>query len=214
MILEEETFKKFGYYPRDLKHQSHKKILAKCDECGKIRILSKNSYHSLCKSCVRIERKRPNYGKHFSDETKQKISDNHADFRGEKCSFYGKHHTKETKEKIRKTRKERKIGIGENNPHWKGGISFESYCIKFNDDFRERVREFWDRKCVVCGKTEKEQMEEMKNNGKTPFRLAVHHVTYNKETCCDESIPLFVTLCIKCHSKTNFNEEYWQNEFK
>lgn len=28
MILEEETFEKFGYYPKDIKPQSHKKVLA------------------------------------------------------------------------------------------------------------------------------------------------------------------------------------------
>lgn len=31
-----------------------------------------------------------NYGKHLSEETKQKIKENHADTRGEKCYWYGK----------------------------------------------------------------------------------------------------------------------------
>jgi hypothetical protein len=52
MILEEETFKAYGYYLRDLKHKSGKRILATCDECGIVRETSKNSYHSLCNSCV------------------------------------------------------------------------------------------------------------------------------------------------------------------
>src|SRR5208337_386546 len=30
--------------------------------------------------------------------------------------------------------------IGEKSPGWKGGISFEPYCIKFNKEFKERVR--------------------------------------------------------------------------
>lgn len=51
MILEEETYRKFGYYPSDWAPRSHKKILAACDECGKVRVISKGAYRSLCKSC-------------------------------------------------------------------------------------------------------------------------------------------------------------------
>ena len=51
MILEEETFKKFGYYPSELLPNSGKKILAACDDCGKVRINRKNTYRSLCRSC-------------------------------------------------------------------------------------------------------------------------------------------------------------------
>lgn len=71
MILEEETFKKFGYYPKILKHQSNKKILAVCNKCGKIRVTSKNIYHDLCVSCS-------HECKHHSEETKQKMSDAHS----------------------------------------------------------------------------------------------------------------------------------------
>ena len=41
-----------------------------------------------------------NKGKKFSELTKKKISDNHADIRGVKNPFFGKSHSKETKEKI------------------------------------------------------------------------------------------------------------------
>jgi hypothetical protein len=92
---------------------------------------------------------------------------------------------------------------GANAAHWLGGKSFEPYCPKFNRDFKERVREFWGRKCVVCGKTEKE-------NGKL---LCVHHVNYQKEACCDNAHPLFVALCVKCHTKTNGNRNYWKEFF-
>ena len=39
MILEEETYRKFGYYPGDLKPKSNKKVLAMCDECEKVRVI-------------------------------------------------------------------------------------------------------------------------------------------------------------------------------
>ena len=73
MILEEETYEKFGYYPRDLKPYSTKLILAACDECEKIRIYGKRDYHSLCKSCVKKGARHPLWGKHHSEKTKQKI---------------------------------------------------------------------------------------------------------------------------------------------
>ena len=94
---------------------------------------------------------------------------------------------------------------GKNSPAWKGGISFEPYCILFNNDFKERTREFWNRKCGICGKTEEE------NNQK----LSVHHVNYDKQSCCDSSFfnstpNLFIPLCRGCHVKTNFNRDFWE----
>lgn len=37
MILEEETYKQFGYYPKDLSEKSGRRVVAKCDDCGKLR---------------------------------------------------------------------------------------------------------------------------------------------------------------------------------
>ena len=203
MILEEETFKEFGYYPKELKSESNKRILTKCNECGEIREIRRQAYHDLCKSCAHI-------GKHHSEKTKLKMSKAQ---KGDKSYMYGRQCSGETKLKM-SIAKKRDAMYGMANPAWRGGISFEPYCIFFNDGFKERVREYWNRKCMVCGKTEKEIMEEMKKEGKRAFRLSVHHVTYNKETCCDVSFPLFVALCIKCHRKTHNNEEYWIQEFK
>jgi len=94
---------------------------------------------------------------------------------------------------------------GENCPAWRGGISFEPYCPKFNNEFRERVRTYYDYKCILCGKTQE-------HNGR---KLSVHHVNYKKEACCDEDIPrYFVTLCVSCHAKTNNNREKYQKQFE
>lgn len=90
--------------------------------------------------------------------------------------------------------------VGPNASAWKGGISFEPYCSKFNEEFKERVREFWGRKCGISGITEKE-------NGK---KLSVHHVNYNKMVCCDNTPPLFIPLSKSLHPKTNNNREYWE----
>ena len=60
MILEKETYEKFGYYPGDLKPKSNKKILAKCDKCGKIRDIPKEYYRALCFTCARDLQKAEN----------------------------------------------------------------------------------------------------------------------------------------------------------
>jgi len=221
MILEEATFEQFGYYPKDLTPQSGKKILASCNGCGKIREISKNIYHDLCKSCAVNGERNPFYGRYHSEETKQKI----------RIAKKGKHHTDEARQNMSKAKQnmseETKLKMskaklnmseetkrkmcdarkgkyyGEKSPSWKGGVSYDPYCIKFNFDFKERVRNYFGRCCYVCDKNE------IDNKAK----LSVHHVNYNKDTCCDDSKPLFVPLCHKCHSKTNHDREFWQEFF-
>ena len=92
---------------------------------------------------------------------------------------------------------------GEHSPQWKGGISFEPYCILFNKEFKERVRAFWGNKCPVCGKIEEESRK----------ALCVHHVGYDKEVCCNDNERLFVPLCRSCHAKTNTNRDEWEEYF-
>jgi hypothetical protein len=94
-----------------------------------------------------------------------------------------------------------KFSIGKNASGWKGGISFEPYCPKFNNQFKERVRTFWGRKCGICGILE--------NN--TKRKLLVHHVNYEKMVCCNDIPPLFMALCHSCHSKTNSNRNQWES---
>jgi hypothetical protein len=92
---------------------------------------------------------------------------------------------------------------GDKHPLWQGGISFEPYCPKFNDTFKERVRAYFDHKCIECGEPE---------NGK---KLHVHHVHYDKSSCCDPNVPrMFVPLCTSCHTKTNHNREEWRQHFE
>lgn len=94
---------------------------------------------------------------------------------------------------------------GERANNWKGGIAFAPYCEKFNNEFKERVRAFFDNKCVLCGLNQSEN----KRN-----KLHVHHVHYDKSSCCSDAPRMFVALCNSCHSKTNYNREYWQNLFE
>ena len=125
----------------------------------------------------------PSYGRHPSDETRQKISDNHWDNSGENHPFYGK--------------------TGDKASNWQDGISFEPYCIKFNKEFKDRVRHYFNGCCYVCGIGQSELGR----------KLDVHHVNYDKMVCCNDVKPLFVSLCQSCHSKTLKDREYWEEFF-
>ena len=121
-----------------------------------------------------------NLGKYHTEASKQHMSDNHADFSGENHPMYGKR-----------------------SGNYKDGISFLPYCEKFDENLKERVRDFFNRCCYICGKSEQEQIEEMISNGKRPIKkLDVHHVNYDKMVCCNDVKPLFVPLCHSCHMKT------------
>ena len=127
-----------------------------------------------------------------SQEVRKKIIESR---RKQKDPRKGSRHSEESKIKISNAVR------GPRNPLWKGGISFEPYCPKFNNEFKERVRAFFGYQCVECG---------ISQNGR---KLHVHHVNFNKEACCDKTIPLFVSLCQPCHSKTNRNREYWEKHY-
>ena len=107
----------------------------------------------------------------------------------------GRTPTEETRKKLSEWQ------IGYKNHNWKGGIKYFPYCEKFNDEFKERVRKFFNYQCVECGLTP------------TNRALSVHHVNFDKQSCCNESEPLFVALCQSCHSKTHKNRDYWQRHF-
>lgn len=90
--------------------------------------------------------------------------------------------------------------LGENNGNWRGGTSFEPYCYKFNNKFKESVRERDGHTCQLCG-------YEQKLDGQ---KLDVHHVHYDKSNC----YPDVVTLCHSCNSRVNGNRDYWEEYFE
>lgn len=95
--------------------------------------------------------------------------------------------------------------IGENHYNWKGGISFEPYGEEWTKELREQVRKRDNRKCRLCGLIEKFHKSEY------GWSLSVHHIDYNKR---NHSIENLITLCIRCHTRTNHNREYWEMHFK
>lgn len=148
----------------------------------------------------RTGNRNPFFGKTHSEETKRKMRESKkGKYIGEKSSRFGKHPTDLTRYRMSIAKKG--VFCGNRNPSWKGGISFEPYCPKFNKEFKIRVRSFFDNKCVLCGKTKED------NGG---INLSVHHINYDKMVCCNDTKPIFAALCRSCHVKTNNNREYWQ----
>jgi len=163
MILEEETYKKFGYLSTDLPESSYKKIVVTCDICKKVRVIEMCHHQRLCKSCAATQRrhteatkekirekhlgdKNPFFGKHHTEEAKSKIREKIS---GENHPFFGKHHTEETKAKIRegnlgKTQSEEaKDKLREARKHrtfptsrTKIELIFEEICKKYNLPFK------------------------------------------------------------------------------
>ena len=161
----------------------------------------------------------PNYGKARSNETKAKISAAMTDktqtkearakisaawtperkakqsaaYSDENNPMYGKTftHTDETKSKISAA------GKGKLNPRWKGGISFEPYCPRFNFQLKEQVRNRDNRICVLCGKGEIQ-------NGR---RLSVHHIDGDKMQGCNGKKWYLCALCLSCNCKSDTIEK-------
>jgi hypothetical protein len=98
-------------------------------------------------------------------------------------------HDFETRQKIRNSK------IGEKNPNWNNGSSFEPYSVDWTETLKKSIRERDHYTCQLCGKEP---------------AICVHHIDYNKKNCNPDNL---ITLCKSCHSKTNNHKSYWENFF-
>ena len=224
-IDEEKTFREKGYRTTDLSAQSHKEVYAVCVECGTGRWLDFCNYKDLCflckmknkptQKCETPTEKLPwideekTYAEKGYRSTDLKPSSHMPVWRvcagcGEgmwiifkKCGSLCKKCSNESEEHRMNMSESQK---GEKSHNWKGGISFEPYCEKFNNALKESVREKFGRVCFMCPTTEEE-------NGR---KLDVHHVNYDKECMCNDVECEFVPLCRKCHGRTCHDHELWE----
>lgn len=161
MIDEEETFRCFGYYSTNLSPKSGKKIVAVCDNCGKVRIVKKQDYRNLCHICSNkdkenIEKRRRSHlgGERISDEdlykyyiTEMKTTIQIAKIVGVSSPTISKW----LRESDIKIRNRRERNIGSNNPNWKGGYKTLAcdYCDKIIEKRRSEIgnHNFCSKKC-------------------------------------------------------------------
>lgn len=94
-----------------------------------------------------------------------------------------------------------KYNIKENHPCWRGGISFEPYGLEFNLKLKLKIRQRDNFICQECKKSEK----------KLKQKLSIHHIDYNKK---NNNLNNLISLCKKCHAKTNFKRNDWINYFQ
>ena len=83
------------------------------------------------------------------------------------------------------------------NPNWQNGKSFESYSFKWKNQLREKIRDRDCHQCQICGTYEK----------RLTRKLDVHHIDYDKHNCNETNL---ISLCRKCHGKTNGNRAMWE----
>lgn len=128
-----------------------------------------------------------------NNRTRKKMSLSH---KNKPSNMLGKKHSKESKEKMKMARTGK---IKENASNWQGGKSFEPYSVDWTETLRISIRERDKYTCKICGKKQGDRA------------FSVHHIDYNKLNCSPENL---ITLCLKCHLKTNSKRDKWIRYFK
>ena len=185
----------------DLYPKSKVKILAKCEICGKERLVQFNQYRDICHDC---SNKKP-----LSEKTKKKISEAHKGKRcgnknpswkggKPKCEICGKTLATWRGNLCKKCFLERDQK-GSKNPNWRDDISIDIKEKNKKDRknilarrWRANILEMFNYKCDICGSTKK---------------LHAHHL-YNWADFEDLRYDLKngVILCQDCHF--SFHKEY------
>src|SRR3990172_647084 len=160
-----------------------------------------------------------NKGKCWSDEIKKKLSLAHTGIPSKSTTKFKKGHVPWSKGKkgaitawnkgktgfkhSEATRKKMSAShkgkgspwnVGEKSVNWNGGSSFEPYTVDWKSSLKVAIRERDKYTCRVCG------------NKQSDIVHHVHHIDYDKKNCNHGNL---ITLCVRCHGKTNHNREYW-----
>lgn len=179
--------------------------------------LISNSYHKTNCSCFickakRGECKKENnsfFGKKHTEETKKIIGKSRKKYKDKKASHYidgrstkiyycidncGQKVSKKGNRCKSCAQKE------ERNHSYIDGRSYEKYPFEFNQKLRDKIRKRDLFTCQSCGMTEKEHLSIYRR------RLSLHHINYDKKNCSKSNL---ITLCVRCHRKTNHNKKEW-----
>jgi len=189
-----------------------------CDSNNKYSVKRKNGQIGYiitnivpcCKDCMRKHTKetkeklrKSNTGKRHTDEVKERMSQ--EKFKNPPNYWLNKKRTEEVKDKISHTKKKNGDSVGEKNPAWKGGLAKLKYPRIFNKTLKLKIRTRDNFICILCGKTEEEELVEF---GRV---LCVNHIDFNKNNCDEQNLN---TLCLSCNTKINSDREKWTLYFK
>lgn len=191
-----KTYEDIGRFPmaeetkKMISHALSKKIRKVCKFCG-VEFYVKPFNRDIAKYCSRVctDKGRNVRVKKVCNVCGQyfEVSNNRKEM-SKYCS----------RECLGKDYSEKKAGEG--NPMWNGGSSFVPYPTEWTDILRESIRGRDNYVCQICGVHQNEE----------GHRLHCHHIDYNKENLNPKNL---VSLCRNCHSKTNFDREYWTSYF-
>ena len=81
-----------------------------------------------------------------------------------------------------------------------GYAQYEPYPEDWTEALKNTIRQRDGFECRLCGKSQKK-------NGSL---LCVHHIDYDKENLGPKNL---ISLCRRCHAKTNGNRKHWQQYF-
>jgi len=88
---------------------------------------------------------------------------------------------------------------GKDNIAWRDGISKIEYGEEWTKTLRRAIRERDNYVCQICSKLQEDKC------------FDIHHIDYDKKNNNPKNL---ITLCRKCHIKTNSNREYWTKYFQ
>ncbi len=114
-----------------------------------------------------------------------------------KNPFKGKHHTEESIQKMSKALKGKYKR--EKASNWQGGKSSLPYAKGWDYWLIEEIKIRDHRKC------------QNPNCDKPHHMLDVHHIDYGKQNLNHSNL---ITLCKRCHGKTQKNREFWKEYYQ
>lgn len=151
-----------------------------------------------------------NFGKQASEEVKKKLSISHL---GQKLSEKSKKKislANKGKKKPPRSEEHRKkiseFNSGKRSHFWIDGRSKGNYQYPqdWKENLKESIRQRDNYICQECGTHQSEL-----NFGQVK-KLDIHHIDYDKDNL--DPINL-ISLCRRCHMKTNYNRSYWIEYF-
>jgi hypothetical protein len=135
-------------------------------------------------------------GYKMPEEQKKKISEG-AKRVGSGKWMKGRPHSEEFKKQMSEKMK------GNKHWNWQGGRSKQLWNYSYGDGWtrtlRRSIRERDNYTCRLCGA---QQVEEA---------FHVHHIDYDKNNHNPDNL---ITLCHRCHMRTNSNKDRWRRYFE